>query len=180
MNKAETDRSLLKLWRRKLEQSQSGPERTATHSTLSGPRYRGSNPCLPAKFEARAGTSRNFKIHNHFAAVSTPSATRTPFSQPNSNSRVVLLNEFDRAVDLMQNARHFRAPFDQKTRADWLEMVVRATVVRRFGARWGGLAKRLATIVTSSRTMRLERAALRSLDTHGIIKLRGERRNRRG
>jgi hypothetical protein len=27
----------------------SGPEQTGTHSPLSGPRYRGSNPCLPAK-----------------------------------------------------------------------------------------------------------------------------------
>jgi hypothetical protein len=27
---------------------QSGPKRTEAHSPLSGPRYRGSNPCLPA------------------------------------------------------------------------------------------------------------------------------------
>jgi len=33
-------------------------------------------PCLPANLEAWAGTSRNVKIHNHFAAVGTPPAAR--------------------------------------------------------------------------------------------------------
>ena len=53
-------------------------------------------PSLPAKFEARVGSSRNIKIYKHFVAASTLRQTRTPFSQPNPDSQVVLLNKFDR------------------------------------------------------------------------------------
>ena len=56
----------------KTRTKQSGLARTATHSPLSGPRYRGSNPCLPAKFDPRLGTSHNLKIHKHFVSASTP------------------------------------------------------------------------------------------------------------
>ena len=97
MNKAErTGREPTEAVRPKTRTKQNGAARSDTHSPLSGPRYRGSNPCLPAKFETRAGTSRNIKIHKHFVTESTPSPTRGPFSQPNQDSWVVLLIKFDR------------------------------------------------------------------------------------
>jgi hypothetical protein len=53
------------------------------------------NPCLPAKFDPRVGTSLNIKISKHFLAASTTSPKGMPFSQPDSDSQVVLLNKFD-------------------------------------------------------------------------------------
>jgi hypothetical protein len=45
------------------------------------------------KFDLR--TSLNIKISKHFLAASTPSPKGMPFSQPDSDSPVVLLNKFD-------------------------------------------------------------------------------------
>jgi len=54
----------------------SGPEQTGTHSPLSGPRYRGSNPCLPAALTA----SRDIKsssTHNHVIGCGSASCKPT-------------------------------------------------------------------------------------------------------
>jgi hypothetical protein len=55
----------------------SGPEQTGTHSPLSGPRYRGSNPCLPASLRSPAGETpprraTAGKPASHLLPASTP------------------------------------------------------------------------------------------------------------
>jgi hypothetical protein len=68
------------------DRNEIGPKRGARRRT---------NPCLSAKFDPRVGMSLNIKISKHFLAASNPSLKGMPFSQPDSDSQVVLLNKFD-------------------------------------------------------------------------------------
>ena len=70
--------------------------REKSPSSLGFPEIGEKNPCLPAKFDPRVGTSRNLKIHKHFIVAITPSPMRMPFSQPDPNSQHVLLSKFGR------------------------------------------------------------------------------------
>ena len=81
----------------------------------SGPRYRGSNPCLPAKFDPRVGISHNFKHRKHFVTASTLSPTRRPFSQPNPDSWVVFAEQIRPAMGQYRPSDTFERHFDQKT-----------------------------------------------------------------
>jgi hypothetical protein len=55
----------------------------------------GSESLPPSQVRSRVGTSLNIKISKHFLAASTTSPKGMPFSQPDSDSQVVLLNKFD-------------------------------------------------------------------------------------
>jgi hypothetical protein len=61
----------------KNRRKQPEPKRTAVGEPLSGPRCRPSNPCLPAKFDPRVGTSCKPKNHKYFIVATMLSPTGT-------------------------------------------------------------------------------------------------------